>query len=429
MKYHLIGICGCSMSGLARILKQQGHKISGCDINKCKINNLKINTGHSSSHISKDLDGLIISAAITPASFAWSEVENAKKLNIPVISRAKIIGRMMQDKIGIAVSGMHGKTTVCAMISMILEKVGYAPTFFIGGEIPQLGNSKYGKGQYLVAEACEWARQFLDLRPKITVITNIEEEHLDTYPKGLPEIKRAFKKFVHLLPKNGLLILWQEDPLTPWLTKSAKCRVKTFSSKKTWPGLKLKIPGKHNILNALAAARVCHELKVPSNIIKETLNNFTGAKRRFEIKGEKKGVLVVDDYGHHPSEIKATLAGARDSYQKKRIICIFQPHQFSRTKLLLSDFAKSFSNCDKLIIAPIFIVPGRDPDSCEKLKEQLMQELIDKIKKAGQKDVEYFKNYDEIIKYLIKEVRNNDLVITMGATKIYEVGEKLLNQL
>jgi UDP-N-acetylmuramate--alanine ligase len=430
MHYHLIGINGISMSGLAKILKTLGHQVSGCDIEKFKsqISNLKTYQGHSPDHITKNLDALIISAAITPASAGWVEVEKAKKLNIPIITRSKMIGKLMQDRVGIAVAGMHGKTTVSAMITLILEEAGYRPSFLIGGEIPTLGNARWNK-EYFVVEACEYARQFLDFRPKIAVITNIEEEHLDTYPGGLPEIRKAFKKFVKLLPKNGLLVLWEDDPATPWLSKVAKCKVKTFSLKKPWPGLKLKIPGKHNILNATAAARVCHELGVSHQIIKNILNDFRGVKRRFEIKGEKNGVLVVDDYGHHPSEIQATLAGAREFYPGRRILCVFQPHQYSRTKMLFSDFARSFSNCDELIIAPIYVVPGRDPRNLILKGENLIKDLVKEIKNKSQKNTIYLESYDKILEYLKKKIRKNDLVITMGATKIYEVGEKLIKQL
>lgn len=410
MNYHLVGIKGISMSGLAQILKAQGHKVTGCDLSE---------KGHSSSHISKELDGLIISAAITPSSPGFVEVERAKELGIPVIKRSEMIGQMMKDKIGIAVAGTHGKTTVSAMISLILEKAGQKPSYLVGAPF----FSKLGKGRYFVAEACEWERQFLDFRPKIGVITNIEEEHLDSFPKGIIEIKKAFKKFVKLLPKNGLLVLWQEDPSTPWLSKCARCKVKYFSLKKPWPGLSLKIPGQHNLLNATAAARVCHELGVSHKIIKEALNNFTGAKRRFEIKGEKEGIIVIDDYAHHPTEIRATLKAAREFYPKKRIICLFQPHQYLRTKFLLSDFARSFSDCHKLIMTKIYAVPGRDEE-----KETITKDLISQIKKL-KKEVIYLENYDKILEYLKKEVKKGDLVMTMGATDIYQVGERLLKEL
>jgi len=426
MNYHLVGIGGISMSGLAKILRDLGHQVSGCDIEKekGKRKKEKVFQGHSKEHITKDLNAVIISAAITPASQGWVEVERAKELGIPVIPRSQMIGRLMSEpgKIGIAVAGMHGKTTVAAMIALILEKAGLQPTFLIGGELPDLGNAQLGRGKYFVAEACEYARQFLDFRPKIAIITNIEEEHLDTYPGGLPEIKRAFKKFVKLLPKNGLLILWQEDPATPWLSKCAKCKVKTFSLKKPWPGLKLKIPGKHNLLNATAAARVCHEIGVSHKIIKEVLNNFVGVKRRMEVKGEKDDILVMDDYGHHPSEIQATLKGLKEFYPKRRIICVFQPHQYSRTKSLLFDFSRSFSDCDKLIVTEIYAVPGRD----EK-REITTEDLVKEIRKH-QKNTLYLKTYDEIVEYLKKEIKKGDLVMTMGATKIYQVGEKLLKR-
>jgi len=432
MNYHFIGICGSSMSGLYRVMKEQGHSVSGCDLLQ--------KGGHSEKHISKNLDGVIISAAITSDSKAWPEVEKAQKMGIPVITRSKLIGKLMQDKIrtprfarepcfprvarkiGIAVSGSHGKTTTSAMITLILKEAGLDPTYFIGGEIKKLSNAGLGKGEYLVAEACEYDRQFLDFRPKIAVITNIDKEHLDTYPGGLTEIKKAFKKFIKLLPKNGILVLNEDDPAFNYLKKVAKCKVKTFSASHFWPGLSLKIPGKHNLLNATAAARVCHEIDISHQIIKRVLNNFEGVSRRFEIKGKKDGVIVVDDYAHHPTEIKATLFAAREFFPKKRIICVFQPHQYLRTEALFGDFASAFSDCDILILAEIFKVEGRDPET-PKIKTK---DLAEAIKKSSQKNVIYLPTYDKIIKYLKKEAKNGDLIITLGATKIYKIGERFL---
>ncbi|MCX6807144.1 MAG: UDP-N-acetylmuramate--L-alanine ligase [Candidatus Berkelbacteria bacterium] len=432
MRYHLVGINGISMSGLAKILDSSGHQVSGCDLESTEFKNSSIKTsqGHNKEHVSRDLDALIISAAVTPTSKAWIEVERAKQLGIPVISRSKMIGRLMQEKEGIAVAGMHGKTTVSAMIAHILEEAGKKPSFLIGGILPKLGNAHWTTGRYFVVEACEYARQFLDFYPKIGVVTNIEEEHLDTYPGGMPEIRRAFKKFTSLIPNSGLLILWEQDPNTPWLSKTAKCKVKTFSNRKLWPGLNLKIPGKHNLLNATAAARVAHEIGIDHQMIKKALNNFIGVKRRFEIKGEINKILVVDDYGHHPSEIEATLASAREFYPKKRIICVYQPHQYTRTKLLFNQFAKSFRNCDLLVMADIYTVPGRDEVVGKPGQEDnLIEDLVKKIKMKGQNNVVLIKNEDQIVDYLKKEIRENDLIITMGATKIYEIGEKLLANL
>ena len=272
-----MGIAGVSMSGLQKILETLGDQISGCDIKSDQY------PTHSAEHINKDLDGVIISAAVGEA--ATKELNQAKELKVPVITRAKMINRLMQQKKGIAVAGMHGKTTLSSMITKILKEAGMAPSFLIGGQIPGLGNAQWDKGEYFVVEACEYARQFLDLRPKIAVVTNIEEEHLDTYKGGLPEIKKAFIKFVKLLPKNGLLVLCQDDPKVMALKRYAKCKVKTYSVKKPWPGLQLKIPGRFNLQNATAAARVCHEIGVSHQVIKKALNDFIGVKRRFEIKG------------------------------------------------------------------------------------------------------------------------------------------------
>jgi len=419
MRYHLIGIAGSSMSGLARILQKRGEQVSGCDLEEIYLKGILTQKGHNPTHINKNIDALVTSAAITPSSLAWPEVEKAQQLGVKVISRAKMIGQLMREKRGIAIAGTHGKTTISAMVTLILKEAGRRPSFLIGGEIKGWGNADWDEGEDFVVEACEYGRQFLEFRPVVALISNIEKEHLDTYPRGMPEIKKAFKKFVRLLPKNGLLILWQEEPLTGWLKKSAPCKVKTFSLSKPWPGLSLKIPGEHNLLNATAAARLCHELGVPHSVIKKTLNQFTGVKRRFEIKGEAKGILVVDDYGHHPSEIKATLKGARQWYPSRRIICLFQPHQYARTYHLLKDFTTAFSDCDLLIVTDIFGVPGRDE------VKVTTEELVKAIRQK-KKEVIYLKE-EQLLDYLKQICKSNDLVLTMGATKIYQVGEQFLS--
>lgn len=426
MRYHLIGIAGSSMSGLAEILKSQGHLVSGCDLKEAKFKDKKIKTflGHSVEHITDNLDCIVISAAITKNSKAWEEVEEAKRKGIPIISRAKLIGRLMSQPniIGIAVAGTHGKTTTSAMIVSILEKAKKRPSFLIGSSIPGLGNGRWTGSNYFVVEACEYQKQFLEFRPKVILITNIETEHLDTYPGGYEEIKRAFKKFVRLLPKNGLLILWNEDKATPWLKKCSPAKVKTFSLKKPWPGLRLKVPGEHNILNATAAARLCHELGIPHQVIKEALNEFKGTARRFEIKGEKNGILIIDDYAHHPTEIKKTLKTAKELFKEKRLICVFQAHQYLRTKALLKDFSTAFFLSDKLIITKIFGVPGRD-----ELSAITNEDFFNAIK-SQKNDAIYLENYSDIVKYLIREAKKGDVIITMGATEIYKVGEELLKQ-
>ncbi len=423
--YFLIGICGISMSGLAKILQKQGHIVSGSDLKKCEIEKVESKIGHETKNIIKNIDEIIYTSAVEDKkSPGYIEIQKANELGIKTTKRSKFIGRMMNEKIGIAVTGMHGKTTTSTMISLILEKAGFDPTCLIGTEVREWkSNARFGRTKYFVVEACEYDRQMLDLRPKIALITNMEEEHLDTYKNGMKDIRQAFKKFVKLLPKNGLLVLCKDDKNVASLTKYAKCKVKYYSYKEPWPGLKLKIPGIYNLQNATGAARLCHEIGVSSDIIKKTLNNFDGAGRRCEILGEKNKVLVIDDYGHHPTEIKATLKGIKEKYPKKRLIVVYQPHQQQRTKLLFDKFVTSFDVADKIIMNKVYLIAGREKDTGENLAKKLSQ----KIKDRGN-DIQYFDEYNEILKYLKKISKPNDLILTMGATDIFKVAKKYLNE-
>ena len=456
MKYHLIGIGGVGMSGLAKLLIESGNEITGCDLKKFPISNFQfpnksqiskskfqIYIGHSPNHITKDLDGVIVTvAALHKSSPAKEEIETAKKMGVPIIRMRQMVNKLMSKPgiVGIAVSGMHGKTTTSSMIATILEKAGFDQTILIGGEVRNIGTSaKLGSHfakasrdkQYFIHEACEYERQFLDIRPKIAVITNIEEEHLDTYPGGMKDIKQAFKKFIKSLPKDGLLVVWQEDKNLMPLTKAAKCKVKRVSLNKPWPGLKLKIPGRHVLLDATFAARVAHEIGIPSKVIQEALNSYKGAKRRFEIKGTKNGVTIVDDYGHHPTEIKATIEAAKEYLNQKpktknqKLIVVFQPHQYLRTKMLFKDFVTAFDGVDKLLITDIYLISGREP---KEARADFSKDLAEAIKKRGV-DVEYISNSDNycaIAKRLKAIAEFGDLVLTLGATDIYKVGEQFL---
>jgi len=454
MKYHLIGIGGLAVQGLGKLLIEGGDEISGCDLKQPTFSNrlstINFQLGHSENHITKDLDGVIVTvAALHESSPAKNEIEQARKMKIPVIRVRQMINKLMSKPgiIGIAISGMHGKTTTSSMIAAILEKAELEPTVLVGGEVRNIGvNAKLGKGKYFVTEACENERQFLDLHPKIAVITNIEEEHLDTYPGGMKDIKQAFKKFIRSLPEDGLLVVWQEDRNLMSLIKAAKCKVKRVSINKPWPGLKLKIPGKHILLDATFAARVAHEIGISSKIIRGSLNNYQGAKRRFEIKGAKNGVTVIDDYGHHPTEIKATIEAAREFIHanskseilnpkqnsklqtpNSKLIVVFQPHQYLRTKMLFKDFATAFNQADKLLITDIYLIAGREPAEA---RADFSKDLAEEIKKHGV-DVSYIpkgKNYENITSELNKIAKKDDVVLTLGATDIYKVGEEFIKE-
>jgi len=449
MKYHLIGIGGVSMSGLSKLLQELGHEVSGCDFDKLKVDNekLKVYDGHNTNHITKDLDGVVVtSAALHPTSPAKEEIDYAKKIGVKIIKRSQLIGKLMSQKIGIAIAGMHGKTTTSSMLAHVLIEAGYDPTLLIGGEVRNIGTSeRLGRGKYFIAEACEYEKQFLDFYPKIAIITNIEKEHLDTYPGGIKDIKQAFKKFIKLLPKDGLLVLNQDDNNSMSLMKAAKCKIKRITLRKPWPGLKLQIPGSHILLDATMAARVAHEIGIDSKTIQDALNSFTGVKRRFEIKGEKNGIVVIDDYAHHPTEIQATIKAAKDwqiqkteaSIEKQafsiksnskildsKLIVVFRPHQYLRTKLLFNDFVKCFDNADKLIIGDIKIIAGRESEDA---RADFSKDLVEAIIKHNQNiDAKYISKYEDILEDLKKTAKPGDLILTMGATDIYEIGEQFL---
>lgn len=444
LHYHLIGICGSSMSAIACFLCAQGYEVTGSDILNCKIKNIK-SLKHSRLNITKEIDCVVYTSAITKGSLGYKELIEANKYGIKIYKRSQFIKKLLERKISIGVTGMHGKTTTSSMIANILHDTHLYPSYLIGSEVTNLGkswglgkevyplkkNNKYiyapkdrltdGKANYFVVEACEYDRSFLDMKPLIGVITNIDKEHLDYYKGGLPEIKQAFKKFIKNIPKNGMLFINQDDKNLMSLIKSAKCKVKRITINKPYPGLKLKVLGKHNLLNATMAAKVTHELGINHKIIKKSLNNFKGAKRRMELIGKKNNILVYDDYGHHPAEIKATIKALKEKYPKNRIIMIFQPHQQQRTKLLFKDFVNSFYNIDKLIINNVFLIAGREKET----KIDLADKLAKEIAKKGI-DVQYIRDYKKINDKLKEIVKDNDIIITQGATDIYKVGKNFL---
>lgn len=411
-KVHLVGAGGISMQGIAKVLESRGVDVSGCDV---------ADQGHSPDHITKDLDIVIYSSAITPESQGYPELKRARELGVMVKKRAWVLGRLMQEKgkFGVAISGTHGKSTTTAMVGKILVEAGQDPLVLNGALMPEYGGpARLGNGEYVVVEADEYDRSFHQLVPKAAVMLNIEAEHLDYYARGLPEIVRAFREFVKLVPSKGVVVVNQNDKSAVAVAKSAKAKVKFFSLDKPWPGLHLKVWGEHNLANATAAARLCHELGIESNTIQKALNNFTGVKRRMEFKGSKDGVDVYDDYAHHPSEIKATLAAAREHFGKRRLVVIFEPHQYSRTKLLFADFTKSFEQAQQLLLAPIYAVAGRDSAvdiSSDDLAAAINAPPTVSLDEQG------------ILTWLTGQTKPGDVVITMGAGPIHKIGEQWIS--
>ncbi|MEW9082813.1 UDP-N-acetylmuramate--L-alanine ligase [Caldanaerobacter subterraneus] len=448
-RIHFIGIGGISMSGLAHILLNEGHIVTGSDIKnshlieRLKKEGARVNIPHmAESVIGSDL--VVYTAAIHDDNV---EYQKAKELGIPIIDRATLLGLIMKKyRYGVAVAGSHGKTTTTSLISVILDRAGYDPTVLVGGEIDAIGgNVRVGKSEYFVTEACEYTDSFLKFYPYIAVILNVDSDHLD-YFKNIDNIKQSFRQFANLVPPDGFVVACKDDANTMHVIKGLDKNIVTYgiNEESDWQAkditydekgcagfnvyyrgkfmgyFKLSIPGKHNIYNALASLAVTYLLGVDTEKAKEYIKEFKGTHRRFEVKGVVKGVTVVDDYAHHPAEIRATLDTAKN-YPHKRIIAIFQPHTYSRTKALLSDFAESFDAADKIIITDIYAAREKDTG------EVSSKDLVDLIFKRG-KDVFYIKDFDSIVEYLKENTEEGDLVLTIGAGNIYEVGEKFLEE-
>ncbi len=448
-RIHLIGCGGIGLSGIARILLKEGKILSGSDTVESNLTKklqkigMKFFLGQRGKNITEDMELLIVSAAIKDDN---PELKKAKGLKIPVISYAQALGLAMETGFGIAVSGTHGKTTTTAMITTILKKAGEKPNFVIGGEVKELGgNSGVGNGNFLVAEACEFNRSFLSLKPKVAIVTNIEEDHLDYY-QNLQEIKEAFAEFVSLVPANGFIVLSEQAKKCLPKTKtksftygfgkgndyratkiSLKKDITNFSvlyQKKFSVSLSLSVPGRHNILNSLAAFVVANQLGIKEEIIKKALKNFKGVERRFEVKGKFKDITVIDDYGHHPTEIKATLSAIRQKYPDNRLIAVFQPHQYSRTRFFLDDFAKAFKKADLVIVPEIYFV--RDSEEEKRLVNS--KNLVEKIKE-NKGNALYITDFASIVNYLLQMTHPFDVVLTIGAGPVYQIADELVRKL
>lgn len=445
---HFIGIGGISMSGLAEILLSLGFNVSGSDMKSSDITSklekkgIKIYIGHSEENIN-NAELVIYTAAVKGDN---PEIVRAKSLGIPIMERATLLGDIMKKfPFSIAVSGTHGKTTTTSMVSMIMLRAALDPTIHIGGELDAIGgNTRIGGNQYFIAEACEYVESFLKFHPFLAVVLNIEADHLD-YFKDIEHINNAFSKFVSLVPDNGYVVACIDDKNVSSLLEKVGCNKITYgidSDNAMWRAtdisfnedgcasfsvlrhnekitdIRLKVPGMHNISNSMAAIATCYTLGCNVESIKSGLENFKGTHRRFELKGVTDSIMVVDDYAHHPSEIKATLEAACNG-SHPRIWSIFQPHTYTRTKLLLNEFAKAFTDADKIIVADIY--SAREIDTGE-IHSSI---LAEKIKQNGQ-DAIYLPSFDKIVEYLKENVAPGDLILTMGAGDIYRVGEMFL---
>jgi len=437
------------MSGIAELLFNLGYHVTGSDMRPSEATERLINLGigiqiqHNAENV-KDADVVVISSAVKDNN---PEVIEAKEKRIPVIRRAEMLGELMRMKYGIGIAGTHGKTTTTSMVGEILSEGGLDPTIVVGGKVVNLGShARLGNGQFMVAEADEYDRSFLTLTPTIAVVTTLEPEHLDYY-KDFTEIKSAFLEFVNKVPFYGRVILcWDEEnvrdlikqierPITSYgLSSQSDLFAYSIHFKenhsefevqirgKKLGEVTLSVPGIHNVKNSLAAIGVALELDLPWDKIRAALNKFKGVHRRFEIKGIVKGVMVVDDYAHHPTEIEATLKGAKTGW-KRRIIAVFQPHLYSRTRDFYNDFSRVLMESDVLVVTDVY--PARE----EPIPGITGELISESVKKIGHPSVFYVPRIEEVAPFLMDIVKENDMVITMGAGDVHKVGTNLIDLL
>ena len=446
---HFVGIGGIGMSGIAEVLLNLGYHVSGSDIKESEVTRrlqalgCEISFGHRKENV-KEADVVVVSSAIRKGN---PEVEVAEQRLIPVIPRAEMLAELMRMKVGVAIAGTHGKTTTTSLIATVLAAGGLDPTVVIGGRLNSLGsNARLGQGDFLVAEADESDGSFVTLMPTIAVVTNIDPEHLDYY-RGIEEIKEAFLQFVNKIPFFGLAVLCLDHPNIQSLIPRLKKRFTTYGlttqadfqakeivferlstsfdvlhQRRELGRLKIQMPGLHNVYNSLATVATAYELDIPFRTVQEALREFGGIQRRFQIKGEKQGVLVVDDYGHHPVEIMATLRAARTGWER-RIVVVFQPHRYTRTQALFQDFLTAFNDADVLVLADIY------PAGEDRIEGVEAKRLYEGIRDYGHRDVTYLPDKKEIVEHLLRTVRSGDLVITLGAGDIWQVSEELVKRL
>lgn len=447
---HFIGIGGISMSGLAEILLQEGFTISGSDSKESALTDhlaakgAQIFYGQRASNIIEGIDLVVYTAAIHPDN---PEYACAEAKGIPMMTRADLLGQIMTNyRIPIAVSGTHGKTTTTSMASLMLLEGGFDPTITVGGILPNIGgNLRVGSSDTFITEACEYTNSFLSFFPKISLILNMDADHLDFF-KDIDDIRHSFRLFAQKLPADGTLIINSDTPHYEDIIKDLPCRVITYGLEHeadytaeditydnlghpsfvckyrgdTVGSFSLKVPGIHNVSNALSVIALGVLLEMEPEMIQKGLANFNGTDRRFQLKGEVGGVTIIDDYAHHPTEIRATLTSAKN-YPHKTTWCVFQPHTYTRTKALLHDFAKALTLADHVVLADIYA--AREKNTIGISSKDLQKCILE----LGT-PCEYFPTFDEIENYLLENCVRGDLLITMGAGDVVKIGENLLGK-
>ncbi len=442
---HFIGIGGIGVSAIAKVFHRDGHAVTGSDLDRSPVTDellrlgIEVILGHRPGNVPPGAALVVCSAAIKPGHV---ELDAARRLGIPVLKYAQVLGRLMAERRGIAVAGTHGKTTTTAMIAHVLVHAGLDPTMVVGGSIPSLGGtSRVGRGELMVAEACEYDRSFLNLRPTFAVVTNIEEDHLDYY-RDLAEIRDAFRCFAGLVPPRGRIFVCAEDPGAVAAVSGLGAAVETYgidAPEATWRAddldlarglprfrlvhedldagrVELRVPGRHNVLNALAAIAVAHAAGVPIKVAARAIATFPGVNRRFQVLGQIGGAAVIDDYAHHPTEVRAVLRAARQRFPGARRIAVFQPHQHSRTRHHLADFAAALAEADEVVVPDIFFSRDSEADRAAVSARDLVQALERRGVAAR-----HIPGFEAIAAHVRQSARPGDAVCVMGAGDVYRV--------
>ena len=451
-RIHFIGIGGIGMSGIAEVLANLGFEVSGSDIKKSKntdrleAQGVTIYEGHAAENVG-DAQVVVYSSAVRSDN---PEMGNARERKIPVIPRAEMLAELMVLKpYAVAVSGTHGKTSTTSMVATVLGHAGVDPTTVVGGVVESLGsNAKVGKSEWFVTEADESDRSFLMLYPTIAVVTNIDKEHMESY-KGMDDVVQCFTDFVNKVPFFGAAVICLDDPNVQLIIPNIKRRRVTYgltaqadisahdisysgafgSTFTVWKGtetlgkIELPVPGKHNVYNALAATAVALELDVPFATIAEAFATFKNANRRFQFKGEARGVTVIDDYGHHPTEILATLAAAKNGSGGRRTVVVFQPHRYTRTQELFDEFALAFNNADVLFVLDIYAASEQPIEGIS------AEVLTENIRKYGHKNATYIGEIETAAEKVIPDLQDGDLLITLGAGTVTRLSDEILEKL
>ena len=449
---HFVGIGGIGMSGIAEVLVNMGFRVSGSDLKRSSVTErlqalgVEFVEGHRAGNVG-DAHVVVCSAAVREDN---PEVIEARRRSIPVIPRAEMLAELMRLKPHtVAVAGSHGKTTTTSMVATVLGHAQLDPTVVVGGVVGAFGsNARLGKSDLMVVEADESDRSFLMLTPTFAVVTNIDREHMDHY-RDMTDVRKCFADFVNKVPFYGASVLCLDDPHVQAVIPEIERRRVTYGlsaqadisahgvrfnhsfgsqftvrrGSETVGEVGLRVPGLHNVYNALAAAAIGFELEVPFEVTARALGEFSGVNRRFQFKGEVAGVLVIDDYGHHPTEVRATLAAAKIGSAGRRIVVLFQPHRYTRTKDQMDEFARSFNNADALFVTDIY------PASEDPIEGVTAEALTDAIKRYGHKDAHYIGPLDGAAERLRKEIRAGDILITLGAGNVYRAGDRLLLEL